>query len=381
MAVPLDTTAPYNEPVTGPVHAPRMPPRYFEFASPSDKNEKNRNGVSAQIIRELVRKYGNNILIGFDMGRIDPALAKYPGDPLKALAGTDFDQQIQAFKVAKQLGVRLHGYLGGPCGPTGSNISSDEYAFMRASAKRLGINVDNDGWMKQWNDWGWKETNKQQAQVLKRMGFESFELDNLVRDGKVAAAIKKDDIATDGGVPWGDGPAAKAAYIKLFQEVATWDSPSKLMLKNMSAGQLQAVEQAMKNGQLKRANFADFHISEENYQSKWPEIERASARMGIQLARAHNTHAYACSEAYKPGLEGALDQFLGGVANVVGSVVKGTASVFGIESVEQQRAKSHPASVSTAWRINAPPTAERTKDVPKSGWTVAKPHHESKPVA
>lgn len=274
---------------------PVRAPRFFEFASPTDKVEAHRNGISAARIRELVRQHGNNIVIGFDMGRttFDPQ-HRGPYSYDQALAQTALvrnREMMEAFNEAKRLGVRLHAYLGGPGGPTGSSITSDEMEHMRTSARKAGINTDNDNWMSQWNDWGWKKTAQEQLKIVKALGFESYELDNLERDKRIKAP-RDADTAMDTN-----------ALVNFYREAAGWDGPRRLMMKNLDVENLQGVERAMSRGLLNRRNFADFHISEENNRSRWPAIERASARLGIQLARSHNTHAYATTQAYSPVLE------------------------------------------------------------------------------
>lgn len=275
-------------PVLPPTHgiAVRPPPRHFEFASPTDSSQRNRNGVSADTIRELVRQHGNNILIGFDLGRLNPDAVRN-GNILDAIP----PQQREAFRVARELGVRLHAYLGGPFGPTGSSFEQGEREFREESARRVGINTSRNGWENEWNEWGWKNATQEQLKVVKLLGFETFELDNLERDKRVKAPHNA-DTAMD-----------TAELVKLYREVAGWDGPQRLMMKNLAVDNLRGVEQAMNNGTLNRARFADFHISEENNRSQWPEIERASARMGIQLARSHNTYAYATSQSYAANLQ------------------------------------------------------------------------------
>lgn len=266
--------------------AVRPPPRHFEFASPTDTNQRNRNGVSAETIRNLVRQHGNNILIGFDLGRLDPDAVR-GGNLLDAIP----QQQREAFRVARELGVRLHAYLGGPFGPTGSSFESGERQFREESARRVGINTSRSGWENEWNDWGWKKATQEQLKVVKQLGFESFELDNLERDKRIKAPHNADTGMNT------------AELIKFYREVAGWDGPQRLMMKNLEVENLRGVEQAMNNGTLNRARFADFHISEENNRNQWPQIEAASARMGIQLARSHNTYAYATTQSYAANLQ------------------------------------------------------------------------------
>lgn len=374
MAVePVQTPQFQQEPITGRPSA-RMPPRYFEFASPTDKNARNRDGVSAQTIRDLVKKYGKNILIGFDVGRLDPHILKPGENPLNSLSKTDFlHQQLEAFKVAKELGVRLHAYLGGPCGPTGSRIEESEANFMRNSAQKLGINTNKSGWMNEWNSWGWKETTKGQIKVLKQLGFESYEIDNLYRDAKVNA-VQNDDAKKS------------AALANIVKEAQGWDNSMKLMLKNMDVGDLQAVEKAMQRKEISRARLADFHISEENFKGQWLAIERASARLGIQMARSHDTRAYACSTEYNRELQEPLDQFLGLVADVVSAPIKGVASLFGIEPVKPQPPKAQLNGTTfhvkpSAVKIdNAPPAYTHSQ----TGYTTplaVHPVHAREPVA
>lgn len=292
MSTGPDNLPPFRPQPLSAAPAVRPPPRYFEFASPSSNVERNRNGVSAQTIRQLVRQHGNNILIGFDLGRLNPEAVR-GGNIQDAIP----QQQREAFRVARELGVRLHAYLGGPFGPTGSSFEQGEASFMAESARRVGINTNRGGWQNEWNSHGWKEATRRQLAVVRQLGFESFELDNLQRDARINAATRRDD-AANGDTPYGNGPLATAAYVDLFREVAGWGGPDRLMMKNLGTGVLRGVEQAMTNGQLRRGNFADFMISEEGYRNQWPAIERSAAGMGIQLARSHNTHDYATSQAY-----------------------------------------------------------------------------------
>jgi hypothetical protein len=287
MAVEPYAQYPYAPPpLLGAQPAARIPPpRYFDFASPSGKHREHANGISAQRIRGRC---------GFNVNE------------------STIHNYREAFSVAKQLGVRMHAYLGGPCGPTGSKISPDEYAYMQKTSRALGINTNSQDWMGQWNSWGWKEATKRQLKVIKQLGFESYEIDNLERDRKIGSS--------------------KSGIVDFYREAAQWDGPPKIMMKNLSVRNLQDVESAMSDGRLQRSKFADFHISEEDFKGQWPQLERASGRMGIQLARSHDTHNYACSTDYKPGLLGAVNQFLTGVGNFVGGVVKGVASLFGIQT-------------------------------------------------
>lgn len=279
----------------------RPAPRFFEFASPSEKVEAHRNGISAARIRELVRLHGNNIVIGFDMGKtkFDSRLrGVYTHE--QALAQTELARNsamLEAYNEARRLGVRLHAYLGGPGGPTGSRITDGEMEHMRTSAGLVGIDTSRSNWMNEWNDWGWKKAAQEQLKVIKQLGFESYELDNLERDARIRAPRDADTAMKTSGL------------IDLYRETAKWDGSLRLMMKNLEVENLQGVEQAMNSGLLNRRNFADFHISEENNRSRWPAIERASARIGIQLARSHDTYNYATTQAYSPSLEADMLRF------------------------------------------------------------------------
>lgn len=234
------------------------PARYLDFSSPSP--------ASATKIQSLVNKYGKNILIGAD-----------PGDSFTS------GSFAQTMKAAKAAGAKVHIYLEGPGGVTGSSgIAPDELARMKAGAQKASINTNSSNWKSEWNQHGWKTHTRSQLVELQKLygpGF-SYEIDNLY-NAKV------------------EGPSS---VVKFFKEQEKWQKENNikatLMMKNLTPEELNAVAGAVNKGEISRSFFSDFHISESGTGNR-AQQEAAAAKMGIQSVPSNNTYQYDARGEFK----------------------------------------------------------------------------------
>ena len=230
---------------------------YFYFSSGHDAL----SVLSTPQAKGRIGKY-SNVIAGIDAGGDT-------GSP----AFLDRMQKMRSF------GWRLHVYLEGPGGPTGSSWSPDECMRVH-SAAQLYVNVpvppgdqcqdDTAAWMKEWNDTGFFRQLQRQLRDLQAFGVESVEVDNLYRAG------------------YGDGGRPLAEFVTRFMNGKTVDNSIRLLLKNVSSpAELDAVLAASP-----RSAIADFMILEEDFKGQWCAIRAAGHKYGIVTAFSWNTSDY-----------------------------------------------------------------------------------------
>lgn len=226
----------------------RKPPDYFAYR---DKP------LGAGAVKELVGRHGRNVMIG-----VDPT----------------YDGWQATDRAAKEAGARRHAYLEGPGGPTGAKWDPEEKQRVVRAARGQGIDTSNPGWMKEWNDTGWKGHTHDQLRDFKRQGFESAEVDNLYRG-------------------LGDSPKR---LVDFYQEYASWhrqgDVPT-LLMKNVDRPQMEAVAQAIRRGELPRSMFSDYAIWETSAGALEGQ-ERVAAQLGIRTLVSNDTYNYAARGAF-----------------------------------------------------------------------------------
>jgi hypothetical protein len=261
-----DSPAPVQNPVPTPTPAPVPPPppaptpggpSYFYFSSSNDAA----SALTTATAKSELGRY-SNVVAGIDAG----------GDT----QSPDFRSQAQQLKA---LGYRLHVYLEGPGGPTGSSWSSDECARVHAAAKLYvsatvpsGDACQNDAaaWMVEWNQTGFFKQLQQQLVDLQPLGVESVEVDNLYRAG------------------YGAGYSPLAEFVQRFGSGKALNNPVKLLLKNVGSGpELDAILATAP-----RSAIADFMIVEEDFKSNWCAIAQASKLHAITTVFSWDTSDY-----------------------------------------------------------------------------------------
>lgn len=176
-------------------------------------------------------------------------------------------------------GWKLHVYLEGPGGPTGSSWSADECMRVHAAAQ-LYISKpippedqcqdDSSAWMKEWNDTGFFKQLEDQLHDLQLLGVESVEVDNLYRAG------------------YGDGARPISEFVTRFVKGKAADNSIRLLLKNVSSpSELDAILAASP-----RTEIANFMILEEDLNSQWCAIQAAGKTYDIVAAFSWNTSDY-----------------------------------------------------------------------------------------
>jgi hypothetical protein len=214
----------WHDPTTG----MRLPANYFMFASA---------GVSAKKIREAADRYGR-IMVGFDSGNVPEA----------------------SMRAARQANAELEIYVEGPGGPTGNAWLPDEAARIKIAAASVGVDTTKtqSAWMKEWNDWGWKEFTFKQLESYLHKGYSSGEIDNLYRS-------------------LGDEPEAYVGFYAEYAQRQVAGRLPRLVLKNQSEAQLEAIVKAVDAGELPRSMFSDFHISEKGTGDRKKQNQLSSA--------------------------------------------------------------------------------------------------------
>lgn len=228
----------WHDPTTG----MRLPANYFMFASA---------GVSAKKIREAADKYGR-IMVGFDSGNAPQA----------------------SLNAARDVGAELEVYVEGPGGPTGNAWLPDEAARIKVAAASVGVDTSKSqqSWMKEWNDWGWKEYTFKQLENYLHKGYSAGEIDNLYR-------------ALD------DEPDAYVSFYGEYAQRQVAGRLPRLVLKNQSEAQLEALVDAVQKGDIPRSMFAEFHISEKGTGDRKKQNELTS-RIGIRTVPSNDTYNY-----------------------------------------------------------------------------------------
>lgn len=274
------------EPVTrqdkasAPAQSP-PPPKYFAFASPSDDVPLHANGLALSEVKTIIAQHGSNVMLGFDRGAFSDA------DLTAMQQGRIDDVGNAALKYALQRGARLHVYVEGPGGATGSAWSADEKARIRAAARSVGITIrdpsdprDHGG--QAWRDHGWSAYTRRQLAELKKAGFESVEIDNL-----------------DSATRIGNDPQGTLAFFLTYAQWWTDGEVPRLLPKNLVEGQATIVVTAVTERDLPRGMFSDFAIAERGVGKDRDAQARTLARIGIQLIKSNDTDNYDAFGAYR----------------------------------------------------------------------------------
>ena len=219
----------------------RLPADYFMFAS---------RGVSVKSIKAAAEKY-DRIMVGFDSGAIPEA----------------------SLKAARDAGAELELYIEGPGGPTGNTWSPDERARVRRAAAKVGIHTGESDWMEEWDKWGWKAFAFLQLEEYLGEGYTAAEIDNL---GRVLGENNKPLIA----------------FFKEYGERCLAGHLPRLIMKNISPEQLQAVAAAVKDGELPRAMFAEFHIAEKGAGYSLKKQDGLSSQIAVRTVPSNDTFNY-----------------------------------------------------------------------------------------
>ena len=223
------------------VNGQRQPADYFMFAS---------RGVSVKSIKGAADKY-DRIMVGFDAGNIPEA----------------------ALKAAHDVGAELEIYIEGPGGPTGNSWSPDERARVRRASAKVGIDTSKNSWMKEWDDWGWKAYSFLQLEEFMGEGYSAGEIDNLSR-------------------VLGEGTEKLIEFYQEYGERCLAGHLPRLIMKNNSPEQLQAVVAAVKSGDLPREMFAEFHICEKGTGFNRKKLDEISQLIAIRTVPSNDTFNY-----------------------------------------------------------------------------------------
>lgn len=224
---------------------------------------------------------GHEALTALTTNQAKAALTKYTNviAGIDARDSTSSPEFLSRVRNLRAQGWRLHVYLEGPGGPTGSSWSADECARVQNAAKRYvsksvpvgdSCQDDNAEWMKEWNQTGFFYQLQQQLIDLQPLGVESVEVDNLYRAGYGTAAKPLSDFI----VRFNNGKAA--------------DNSIRLLLKNVgSPDELDAILAASP-----RAAIANYMILEEDLKDQWCALQSAGKKYGIVAAFSWNTFDY-----------------------------------------------------------------------------------------
>ena len=224
----------------------RLPADYFLFAS---------RGVTAKQIRDAAEKY-DRVLVGFDAGNIPDA----------------------SMRAARDVGAELEIYVEGPGGPTGNSWSPDERARVRKAAASVGVNTKGDRWMQEWDAWAWKAYTYKQLEGYLEQGYTAGEIDNL---GRVL----------------GEGSDKLVEFFADYGEKCVAGRLPRLIMKNITEDQLEAVVAAVNDGTLPRAMFSEFHISERGSGDRKKQDE-LSSQIGIRTVASNDTYNYDAHGAF-----------------------------------------------------------------------------------
>ncbi len=224
--------------------APRpASPGYFEFAC---------EPIAPERVSELADRYPQGLVVGID-------------------ANSEAEPTVAA---ARRAGARLHVYLEGPGGPTGESWTPDELERIQEAARTQGIDTADMGWMKQWEQWGWKTYTLEQLKRYRSQGFESAEIDNLYRNPQ--------------------------SLVDFYREYAGWWRQGlvpRAVLKNASAEEIRAISAATGSGEIPRAMFADYAIFESSAGDP-SEPVRLAAELGIKTIISQDTYDYRANGAF-----------------------------------------------------------------------------------
>ena len=166
------------------------------------------SNISPSHVKKLVNTYGTNILIGIDPGSKD----------------TPNSSSLVTIKATKTkiYTVPLHVYLVGPGMMSWSSEERKQIAYMARTVK---IDTNKSNWKQQWYSTGWKRKNIQQFEYYyKNYNAYSCEIDNID-----SSTIRRDPIKTVN------------FYNELNDTLKEKGIKTKLMIKNLSESQLEAV--------------------------------------------------------------------------------------------------------------------------------------------
>ena len=238
-----------------------VPAAYFLFAS---------KVLPVEAINRAKQKYGR-VLVGFDAGFIP-------------VAG---EISVQSFKVARDLGAELEIYVEGPGGETGTTgWDPGEAARVKVAAQSVGIDTAVPGWRAQaWDAGGWIKYTFTQLENYARQGFNAAEIDNI---GRVI-----------------QGQDKLVAFYRQYANRHEAGTFPQLVMKNLSAPDLNRVIKAVQNGELPRAMFSEFHLSENGTGNDWHKLDQITKQIGIRTVPSYNTYDYAAKGEF--GLQTEFD--------------------------------------------------------------------------
>ena len=223
------------------VDGQRLPADYFMFAS---------RGVSVKSIHGAADKY-DRVMVGFDAGNIPEA----------------------ALKAAHDVGAELEIYVEGPGGPTGTSWSADEKARVKRASAKVGIDTSKSSWMHEWDDWGWKAYAYMQLEEFLGEGYQAAEIDNLSR-------------------VLGEGNDKLIEFYQDYGERCLAGHLPRMIMKNNSPAQMQAVLDAVLAGDLPREMFSEFHICEKGTGYNRKKLDEISAKMAVRTVASNDTFNY-----------------------------------------------------------------------------------------
>lgn len=172
-------------------------------------------------IKNLVLKYGSNILIGGDPGH-----------------GSEF---TEAMIAVDEFNAKKHVYL---VGPGMLDWSDEEANQIKMHAKSVGIDTNKSSWHEDWLNYGFIEKNKREFKYYDSQQFCSAEIDNLDQ------IVGQDPLKT----------------IKFYTSLESFLYNSgcriRLMMKNLNEEQITACIKAVDNGSISVDFFAPYAMME-----------------------------------------------------------------------------------------------------------------------
>lgn len=166
----------------------------------------------------------------------------------------------------------LHVYDQGPGGVTGtSGYQLQELDEMKKGASKCGLKIPKD--IKKYQEGCYKKLLKEKAENNCKLGAKSMEIDNLENDPSIGE---------------NNGPGL-VAFVKEFQSMNS--SNLKLLLKNRSSSQLEAIGKAIETGILKKDWFIPITVVEETVSGK-DKIKSAAAVLGFKTVCSRDTNNY-----------------------------------------------------------------------------------------
>lgn len=206
------------------------------------------DGISPARVAALVKKWGQNILIG-----IDPGMTDRPSD--------DTEETIAA---VKKHGAKLHVYL---VGPGMLSWSKEEAAQVKFLAKSVGIDTTEKNWHDEWKESGWEEKAFEQfSYYFNEHNAYSCEIDNL-----------------DSSSMQGDFDSYVAFFKRFAKKLRANNITTKFMLKNIEPDDLRRLQKEIENGSIPRDFFCEYGMFEEGSGSPKEQIAVCKA-MGIYAA-------------------------------------------------------------------------------------------------